>query len=47
MEINTRLFKEHFFFFVLQEKLKIQVKHHWDFESAFSICGVGELGFES
>jgi len=29
MEINTRLSKEHFFPF-LQEKLKIQIKHHWD-----------------
>ena len=34
MEINTRLFKEHFFFFFFfAGNLKIQVKHHLDFES--------------
>ena len=33
MEINTRLFKEHFFFFCFVGNLKIQVKYHWDFES--------------
>ena len=33
-EINTSLSKKHFFLF-LQEKLKTQIKHHWDSGSAY------------